>query len=288
MQQLDIFADSLSVQRANTLIDALSRFDLTASRKALHALMSDDPEHTGLPHFRTLCEFIDNWPATCAAPGWSRSLADVSAAQQRIVEQVMPAVAIMGAAGDILLRKIWSDLARASEANSIGPEHHDCFAAELYLRAWQYPDVVRTAQLIPGADNRVRAQRWLALGHYGGRETEPARRAALRYAWLAPQKFPALLREMNAAALTKDWRDFQAALGDLDATWFPAWCAHEKKAGATILDKLPPGDGPMGYHLVTGLVIRERGGLCPAVIEDRARLKRLNESFFAFYLARRS
>jgi hypothetical protein len=36
------------------------------------------------------------------------------------------------------------------------------------------------------------------------------------------------------------------------------------------------------------LAIRERGGLCPAVYKDRARLKRLDESFFAFYMQRRS
>ena len=93
---------------------------------------------------------------------------------------------------------------------------------------------------------------------------------------------------MIDAALARDWRNFQADLGDLDATWFPAWCAHEKKAGAATLDNLPPGDGPLAYRLVAGLVKRERGGLCAAIYEDRARLKRLDDGFFSFYMKHRS
>lgn len=110
----------------------------------------------------------------------------------------------------------------------------------------------------------------------------------LRYAWLAPQQFNAFVDETGEAQLARDWSDFQADLGDLDATWFPAWCAHEKKAGVSILENLPTSDGSMAYRLVTGLTIRERGGLCRAVYEDRARLKRLDESFFAFYMRHRS
>ena len=93
---------------------------------------------------------------------------------------------------------------------------------------------------------------------------------------------------MRDTKLARNWADFQADLGDLDATWFPAWCAHEQKTSTSMLDKLPTSDGSMAYRLVMGLAIRERGGLCAAVIEDRGRLKRLNESFFAFYMKRRS
>ena len=131
-------------------------------------------------------------------------------------------------------------------------------------------------------------QRWLGLGHYRCGAIEPSRTAALRYAWLAPKGFNAFVEEMSDPALTRDWRNFQADLGDLDATWFPAWCAHEKKSGTTIADNVPPGNGPMAYRLVVGLSIREQAGLCPAVYEDRARLKRLDDSFFALYMKHRS
>lgn len=288
MQQLDIFADSLPVQRANALIAALSRFDGTASRQALLSLTSADPANAGLPHFQVLCEFVDNWSTDCDALGWPRTPTAVADAAQLIRERIIPAAATMGDAGMTLVRKCWSDLARASEAVGIGPDHADCFAAELYLRARQSPDVVRTAQGIPGAAMRAAVQRWLGLGYYRCGKTEPARSAVLRYAWLAPRRFSVLVEEISDAALTRDWRNFQADLGDLDATWFPAWCAHEKKAGATILDNLPPGDGPLAYRLVAGLAIRERDGLCAAVYEDRAHLKRLDESFFVFYMRHRS
>lgn len=288
MQQLDLFTDSVPVQRANALIAALSRFDRAACQQALHSLVSADPEHAGLPRFQELCEFVAHWPDACDHPNWPRTPAAVAAVERLIRERIMPAAALMGDAGRALVRRSWSDLAGASEAAGVGPEHRECFAAELYLRAQQSPDVVRTALGVPGANMRAAAQRWLGLGYHGCGETEPARRAVLRYAWLAPQRFSAFVEEMSDAALSRDWRDFQADLGDLDATWFPAWCMHEKKAGAPILDSLPPGNGPMAYRLVAGLAIRERGGLCAAVYEDRARLKRLDESFFDFYLRRRS
>ena len=55
-----------------------------------------------------------------------------------------------------------------------------------------------------------------------------------------------------------------------------------------MLGNLPSGDGPLAYRLVVGLARRERDGLCAAVYEDRARLKRLSESFFGFYMRHRS
>jgi hypothetical protein len=126
------------------------------------------------------------------------------------------------------------------------------------------------------------------LGFYGSGETNQARQAALRYAWLAPQRFDSFVDETGDAELARDWSDFQADLGELDATWFPAWSANEQKDGIPMRDNLPTSDGGMAYRLVTNLAIRERGGLGPALYEDRARLRQLDESFFAFYMKRRS
>lgn len=288
MQQLDIFADSAPVQRANDLIAALANFDRAASRQALHRLEASNPQHAGLAQYQVLCDFVDGWVDSCSDPDWSPAPAAITAEEQRIREHIVPAATVMGNAGDDLVRKCWGVLAKASERVGIAPEHCNCFAAELYLRAQQFPDVVRIAQKAPGAEMRAAVQRWLGLGYYGCGETEQARGAVLRYAWLAPQRFDAFVDETGDTQLARDWSDFLADLGDLDATWFPAWCAHEKKAGVSILDNLPASDGGMAYRLVAGLVIRERGGLCSAVYEDRARLKRLDESFFAFYMKHRS
>jgi hypothetical protein len=288
MQQLDIFVDSAPVQRANELIVALSRFDRAASRQALLLLTSLDPVHAGLSQFQLLCDFVESWPSCTNAPSWPRTQTAIAEAAAMIRERINPAAAMMGSAGISLVRQSCSDLARESAAAGIGPEHPDCFAAELYLRAQQWADVVRSAEGIPGAPMRKRVQRWLGLGYHGCGKTESARCAVFRYAWLAPDRFIAFIEEMQDSSLSRDWRDFQSDLDDLDATWFPAWCAHEKKAGATILDNLPSGNGPRAYQLVTGLAIRERSGLSAEVYEDRAKLKRLGESFFSFYLERRS
>jgi hypothetical protein len=288
MQQLDIFADSAPVQRANDLIAALANFDRTASRQALRHLVAADPHHAGLPRFQLLCDFVDHWIDSCKEPDCSHTPATVAAEEKLIREQIIPAATVMGNAGVDLVRKCWAILAKASEGAGIAPEHCDYFAAELHLRAQQFQDVVRTAKIVSGAEMRAEVQRWLGLGYCGCGETGQYRKAVLRYAWLAPQRFNAFVDEVRDAELSLDWSNFQADLDDLDATWFPAWLAHEKKAGIHMLDNLPTSDGCMAYRLVMGLAIRERGGLCHAVYEDRARLKRLNESFFTFYMKRRS
>ena len=288
MYQLDIFADSVPVQRANDLIAALSNFDGIASRLALRKLEAADPHHAGLGQYRVLCDFIDRRVESSNDPNRLGTLAAVAAEEQLLREQIVPAAVVMGTSGADLLRKSWGDLAKASERAGIGPEHGDYFAAELYLRAHQFSDAVRTAQKIPGAEMRASAQCWLGLGFYGCGETDQARRAALRYAWLAPQRFDSFVDETGDAELARDWSDFQADLGELDATWFPAWFAHEKEYGISLRDNLPTSDGGMAYRLITNLAIRERGGLGPAVYEDRARLRQLDESFFTFYMKHRS
>lgn len=292
MQQLDIFADSASVQRANDLIAALADFDRKASWQALRHLVAANPHHAGLPRFQILCDFVDHfvdhWIDNFTNPDCSRTPAAVAAEEKLIREQIIPAATVMENAGVDLVRKCWAILAKASEDAGIDPEYCDYFAAELHFRAQQFQDVVRTAKIVSGAEMRAEVQRWLGLGCYGCGETGQYRRAVLRYAWLAPQRFNAFVDEVRDTELALDWSKFQADLDDLDATWFPAWLAHEKKTGIHMLDNLPASDGCIAYRLVMGLAIRERGGLCHAVYEDRARLKRLNESFFAFYMKRRS
>jgi hypothetical protein len=288
MYQLDIFADSVPVQCANDLIAALLNFDSAASRLALRKLAAADPHHAGLREYKVLCDFIDSRVNSSDAPNRLGTLAAVAAEEQLIREQIVPVAVVMGKSGDDLVRKYWGILAKASEGAGIGPEHGDYFAAELYLRAQQFSDVVRAAQKIPGAEMRASAQRWLGLGFYGDGEIDQARQAALRYAWLAPQRFDSFVDETGNVELARDWSDFQADLGDLDATWFPAWSAHEKEYGISMRNNLPTSDGGMAYRLVTSLAIRERSGLGPAVYEDRARLRQLDKSFFTFYMKSRS
>lgn len=292
MQQLDIFADSIPVQRANDLIAALLGFDRGASRRALHRLRDTDGSHAGLIRFQLLCDFLDHWgeryldtDGIHIPPDIST---DISADEHLLRVQITPAAEVMGIAGRGLVRDCWGILAKASERAGITSANPDCFAAELYLRTRLFPDAVRMAMQIPGADMRAVAQRWLSLGYFGCGETGRARGAVMRYAWLAPQQFDTLVDETGDTALARDWSDFQAVLGELDASWFPAWCAHENKAGSSVLDNLPDGEGCSAYRLVCGLAIRERGGLGSALYEDRARLKQLDEHFFAFYMQRRS
>lgn len=287
MQQLDIFADSEPVQRANDLIAALARFDYMASRQAMRNLVAADPSHEALDKFQVLCDFLEHWIKYLAESDSSDIAATISSEEKLIREQIIPASIVMGAKSNVLIRKCWESLAWLSEKVNIDPKQIHCFAAELYLRAGQFHDVVRTAKVIPGADMRSAVQRWLALGYAGCGETEHARSATLRFAWLSPQEFDDFVDEMHDTVLARDWNNCQADLDDLDATWFPAWCANEKVAGTLIQDNFPACEGSSAYKLVVSLGLRERNGICRTVFEERARLKQLNESFFAFYMKRR-
>ncbi len=288
MQQLDIFDDSEPIQRANDLIAALAALDRTASQQALRDLMTADPNHDGLHKFQVLCDFIDYWIGSPNRSACSDIAATIVEEERLIREQIIPAATVMGSAGDTLIRKCWGVLAKLSEKAGIDPKQRNCFAAELYLRAHQFHDVVRTAQKIPGADMRAAAQRWLGLGYAGCGETGYARSAALRFAWLSPQELDGFVDEMRDTELARDWSRCQADLEDLDATWFPAWCANEKVAGIPVLDNFPVNDGSSAYRLVVSLGLRERKGICRMVFEERSRLKRLNESFFVYYMKRRA
>ncbi len=164
LYQLDIFADSVSVQRANDLIAELSSFDHITSRQALCHLVEVDPNHTGLPQFQVLCDFVDHWVDSRNDPDWPRTPSAVAEEEQLIREQIIPAAAVMGNAGGDLVRNCWGILAKASEGAGVTPDHCDFFAAELYLRGKQFHDVVRTAQRVPGKEMRAAVQRWLRLG----------------------------------------------------------------------------------------------------------------------------
>ena len=287
MQQLDIFADSEPVQLANDLIAALTRFDEMAARQVMRELVAADPGHEALAKFQVLCDFIEHWIEYIAKPDWSDITTTIVSEEKLIREQIIPASIVMGVRGEVLIRECWKSLASLSEKADIDPRQTHCFAAELYLRAGQFHEVVRIAKVISGADMRSAVQRWLALGYAGCDEAEQARSAALRFAWLSPQEFDGFVDEMKDIALARDWSRCQADLDELDATWFPAWCANEKVAGVTIRENFPVCEGSSAYKLVVSLGLRERNGICRTVFEERARLKQLNESFFAFYMRRR-
>jgi len=288
MQQLDIFADSESVQRTNDLMAAWARFDSNGAQLALQALRNVDAAHPELADFKTVCEYLARWPTGCDDPSWPRTPTAIQTAVDQLLTQLIPLTKKMGNAGHTLLRKMWADLANASTVANIDYTDGLTYTAELHWHAEQYAEMVRTAQQVPDADMQAPVQRWLALGHQKCGDHKMARLAALRFAWLAPQQFDMLITEINNLKLTKDWKAFQNDLGDLDATWFPIWCLHEHKADGLNLAPYPQNSGAMAYPILIDLIAQERVGLSEAIFTDRARLKDLGEHFFAFYLQRRS
>ena len=88
MRQLDLFTDSLPVQRTNALIDALCRLDGAVARQALYSLASIDPKNAKFPHFQRLCASVHNWPIS----GWPRGPSVLADTMRLIEEQIAPVV----------------------------------------------------------------------------------------------------------------------------------------------------------------------------------------------------
>lgn len=288
MQQLDIFADSESVQHTNDLMTAWIQFDHNGAQRALQTMRNANPTHPELSDYQAICEYLARWPTGCDDPSWPRTPTAIQTAVDQLLTQLIPLTQKMGDGGRTLLRKMWSDLANASAVAKIDYAEGLTYPAELHWRAEQYAEMVRAAQLVPDADMQAPVQRWLALGHQKCGDNKMARLAALRFAWLAPQQFDILMTEINNLKLTKDWKAFQNDLSDLDATWFPVWCLHEHKADGLNLAPYPQNSGAMAYSILIDLIAQERAGLSEAIFTDRARLKDVGEHFFAFYLRRRS
>lgn len=281
MHQLDIFNDSAPIQFANELFIALARFDRDALAPALNRLASADPRFAGLPQLQLLCDFLGGWPSQCS------SADQVADCEFWISAKIVPASRLMGAFARPMLKRLWSDLAFISEALGIGPDKHNYFAAELYLRAGLPADAVRVASKISEPTYCPSVQRWLALGLFRINEGVRGYFAALRCAWLDPEGFSALVSEIGSDTLSREWKLFQSDLGGLDASWFPAWCTHEKKLDLRMVGCIPPGPGPEAYGVVCKLLEREKQGLTAALFDDRARLRNLGDEFFDFYMRRR-
>lgn len=237
MQQLDIFADSESVQRTNDLIAALACFDYSTSRQAIHALVAADPCHEALDKFQVLSDFIEHWVEYIAESDYSDIAATIVAEEKLICEQIMPVAIVMGQKREVLVRTCWESLAKLSEQAGIDPKQTPCFAAELYLRAGKFHDVVRTAKVIPCADMRSAVQRWLALGYAGCGKTEHARSATLRFAWLSPQKFDAFVQNLNLASNGRPLLSFFAHYPAINSAQTPVF-ARASKSGIDLVIKL--------------------------------------------------
>lgn len=278
MRQLDIFNDTRSTSLANAAIDALLARDGARATVAIEDLHREAPDHAHLTAFGILRDFL-------LAVEWDGL--PVSEALLRAHAGLIPACLALGERAEDFLHPFWRRLAQRAAApyDPACPEAH---AAALWLRAGEHAEADAAAGQVPGGDELPEVLRWRCLAGYRLHGLDAALPFIMRLAWIAPERLGATVAELGDPLLLRAWRDFGAALGDLDAAWFPAWFLHEHPGTPLPVDPVPENiPAAAACAVLARLLTMEKRGHSPALVSLRAKLKALGETFYEFYLARR-
>ncbi|MBI4756534.1 MAG: hypothetical protein HY778_14190 [Betaproteobacteria bacterium] len=280
MHQLDIFLDTRATSLANALIAALLDLDGARAGAALEELHMEAPDHASLPALGILCRFVEE--TQCDGLPIADALAQMEA-------QIVPASAALGERAEEFLRPFWRRLARQAATAAYDPACPEAHAAALWLRAGDHAQADSVADHVAGGENLADVLRWRCLARHRFGGLDAALPQVMRFAWFAPARLAALVAELRDPLLERAWRGFQADLGDLDASWFPAWFLHEHR-GAELPPQAAPEHVPaaQAHAVLVRLLDLEKRGYGPALVSQRARLRSLGKTFFEFYLARRS
>jgi hypothetical protein len=277
MQQLDIFADSRDTWLGNALIDALIARDAAQAVVALEELRKEAPDHPHLSAFGLLRDFLRDgeWDAL-----------PVAHAVRRAETELIPACAALGGRAEEFLCHFWRRLVQRATA-PYDPACPDAHAAALWLRAGDYEKADAAAGEVPGSDQLPEVLRWRCVAKHRLGGLDAALPFVMRLAWNAPERMSAMVAELGDPLLIRAWREFGTALGDLDAAWFPAWFLHEHPG--TLLPADAPQSAPAAAAgAVARLLDLEKRGHSTALVNLRGQLRALGETFYGFYMARRS
>ncbi len=283
MRQLDIFDDSRSILLANDIAAALLRRDGPGAAAAIAKLRDEDPRHRDLAAFDCLLAFVEGEvvaPEPADTPVIAALVADADT-------RISPAAGVLGQHAEAFLRPLWRRLAAAGTGfDAAMAEAHP---AALWLRAGDHAAAEAAARSIAGGGRLAPVQRWLCLALHPRTGLDGILDPLFRFAWLAPDRLAGLVAELDEPLLERSWRQFLADPGTLDADWFPAWYLAEHPQtplGDTAASaSTPAADACRRLARVLAL---ERQGHSPALVQQRAKLRALDETFFAWYMARRT
>lgn len=283
MQQLDIFNDTQATSLANDVVAAFAAQDGERAARAIAALRREEPDYRDLAAFDTLQAFLEDR----GKDGAPVDVAAIAARVRLIDEFVLPAAAVLGNYADGFLRPVWRRLAKAVHAfDGTFPETH---RAALLLRAGDHEAAETAAREVAGGARLAVVQRWLCLARHPRFGINGVLAPLFRFAWLAPSRLDEIVAELDDPLLTKARREFLGALGDMDASWFPAWYLAEHCA-TPFIDEAIPNEilAAAACRRLVRILAFEKQGHSPALVAQRAKLKALDETFFAWYMARRS
>ena len=289
--QLDIFEDSRDQMLRNDVLHALERRDAAAARQAWQQFAAEYADDATLAPLDRLVHALER-PETAlfdAAP-------QAAVALRLLQDDLVPAAQRLwsAAAADAWLAPLWAQLARRAARLAFDAAAPELHAAALWLRAGQPAEAAEAVAHIASWRRIPAPLAWMteAVHRRDGLDASWALLAEL--AWLAPERFDALLRRLGDPLLDRLRRQFDAAYeGDGpsgDAAWFPAWVLCEKPALAALIGQAQPGlkrAPERAMRLLLDLLQLERQGRQHDLILRRRQLRDLQPALYAAYMKSR-
>ncbi len=291
--QLDLFMHSADVCLRNAIVDALRARDPASMHAAIDRLRADFPADGSIDGFEHLfSELLALSQPEQSATGIARQV-------ERIEAQLLPPLKkIMGAdAAQRWIKPVYGDLARAAAGKPFLRSLANAHAAGLFLRAGALAEARAAVAEIPSWPRIPEPLAWMA--EIALREAAPIEFWPLlaELAWIAPALLDALIADLPACATPANvlrlYREFGAE-ADIDAendevAWFPAWLLVEHPELLPLLRTAQP------YHsrparsatVLIDLLIGERQGAAPSLVDKRKQLRDLAPVLFRRYMARR-
>lgn len=291
--QLDLFLHSADVTLRNAVIAALCARDAEAMRMAMDRLLAEFPNDRNNEDFEHLYSELSALSQEAGSPS------AIAQRVERIETRLRPPLQkIIGTdAAQHWIEPVYGELARAASGQAFSRSLAQAHAGGLFLRANELAQARAAVLTIPSWRRIPEALAWMA--EIALREDRPDEFWPLvaELAWIAPALLATLLaagdHRTASASVLRYYREFCSeaeADGESDEiVWFPAWLLTEHAELLPRLRTAHPHDSrpARSAALLIDLLLGERRGLTPAVVDKRQQLRTLAPAIFARYMARR-
>jgi hypothetical protein len=289
--QLDIFEHSRDLMLRNDVLHTLERRDAAAAWQAWRLFAAEYADDATLAPLERLVRALEQAeaPPFDAAP-------QADAALRLLQDDIAPAALRLwsASAAAAWLAPLWAQLARRAERlpfDAASPELH---AAALWLHAGHAAEAAEAVARIASWRRIPAPLAWMAEAVHRRDGLDAGWVLLAELAWLAPERFDALLRRLDDPLLNRLRRQFDAEYeGDgqeADGAWFPAWVLCEKPALAMLLGQAQPGlqrAPERAMRLLLDLLQLERQGRQHDLVQRRKQLRDLQPALYAAYMKSR-
>jgi hypothetical protein len=285
--QLDLFAHSADVGLRNAVVTALRAHDANAMRAATDRLRADFPDDGHLEHFEHLFSELS------ALDQGKQSAPAIARQVERIETQLLPALNRMigNDAARRWIEPVYGALAHAACGQTFNRSLSSAHAAGLFLRAGELALARAGVTEIPSWRRIPEPLAWMT--EIALREKAPDEYWPLvaELAWIAPALLADLFPRTAPATALRLYQEFCITFEneDRETPYFPAWLLVEHPDLLQSLRLAQPQESPPARSaaLLIDLLIGERQGLTPAILDKRRELRGLAPTIFERYMARR-